>query len=117
MKRKMLNLLSFLLFWGSLLYILGQAGSMDLNQISIPQYIIRTSIGLVILAADTVLINYLGGEEGEQMSTRSKHKTRSRKSRDESRSYKTYVKGNMPLYDPDYNLIHRFTGLFKHQSR
>lgn len=48
----------------SFLYIYGQAGSMDLNQISNLQFIIRSGIGLVILAADTVLINYIQWKEG-----------------------------------------------------
>lgn len=63
MRQKLLKLFSGLLLILSILYIFGQAGSMDLNQISIPQYIIRSSIGLVILAADTVLINYLDWKE------------------------------------------------------
>jgi small neutral amino acid transporter SnatA (MarC family) len=60
---KLLKLFSGLLFIFSILYIFGQAGSMDLNQISIPQFIIRSGIGLVILAADTVLINYIQWKE------------------------------------------------------
>jgi hypothetical protein len=63
MRQKLLKLFSGLLLIIVIFYIFGQAGSMDLNQISIPQYIIRTSIGLIILAADTVLINYIQWKE------------------------------------------------------
>jgi hypothetical protein len=62
--KELLKLFSGLLFIFIILYIFGQAGSMDLNRISIPQFIVRTSIGLVILAADTVLINYIQWKEG-----------------------------------------------------
>ena len=62
---EIIKLFSGLLLIISILYIFGQAGSMDLNQISITQYIVRSSIGLAILAADTVLINHLDWKEEE----------------------------------------------------
>lgn len=64
MKRKILKfiagivLIVFLFF-----YIPGQAGALECDLISVSQYFVRTSIALAILAADALLINYLGKGE------------------------------------------------------
>jgi hypothetical protein len=64
MKRKILELVAFIIFVGSLGYIMGTFGNLQLDYISMGQAVIQSGIGLVVFALDTVLINYLG-KDGE----------------------------------------------------
>ena len=60
MKRRILELVAFILFVCSLGYIMGTFGNLQLDYISMGQAVIRSGIGLAVLALDTVLINYMG---------------------------------------------------------
>lgn len=63
MKQKILKLTAFILFIGSFGCIYGTAGSSDLEYITNGQAFIRCIPALIILAADSRLINHLGKEE------------------------------------------------------
>lgn len=62
MKQKILNLIAGLLLIGSIGYLFGQAGSLECEMISIPQFLVRCGIGLAVLGFDAWLINHLGEE-------------------------------------------------------
>lgn len=62
-KQKVFNVIAIILFIGSIYYILGQYGSLEVDRISIKQFIIRVGIGLIILGFDTWLINYVWKED------------------------------------------------------
>lgn len=57
MKKKIGGLIAAILFFTSLGYIIGQYGALELDAITVPQFIIRTSIGIVAFGLDTYLIN------------------------------------------------------------
>lgn len=63
LKLKILKFISGFLFIGSFGYIYGQAGSLECDMISIPQFIVRSGIGLVVLGFDAWLINHLDWKE------------------------------------------------------
>lgn len=63
MKHKILELIAFILFVGSIGYIMGQDGALRFGDISIELFVIRSGIGIVVLGFDTWLINHLGREE------------------------------------------------------
>lgn len=64
MKRKIVELIAFILFISSIGVIWGTAGSVDLERITLEQAIVRLIPGTIVLGLDTYLINYLtrGGE-------------------------------------------------------
>lgn len=64
MKHSLLELLAFMIMILSWIFIAGTAGSLENDYITIGQAVIRFAIGIVVLAADTQLINHLW-EEGE----------------------------------------------------
>lgn len=57
MKVKILELMAFFLFTGSIGYIVGTLGSLQLNHITIGQAITRGACGAVLLVLSSVLIN------------------------------------------------------------
>jgi hypothetical protein len=63
LKHKIAKLIAFLLFAGSIGYIMGQAGLSDLGEISIGQCVIRVGGGLVVLGIGALVANYSGKEE------------------------------------------------------
>lgn len=63
MKHKIIELIAFILFIGSLGYIFGTMGNLQLDYITLGQAFKKGCIGLVVLGADVLLINYLGKEE------------------------------------------------------
>jgi hypothetical protein len=57
MKQKIIDFISFVCCFTSLIYISGQYGAMECDTITIRQFIIRTGIGTIILALGVVLSN------------------------------------------------------------
>lgn len=57
MKQKIIEFISFICFFLSLVYISGQYGALECGVISNKQFIIRTGIGTIILALGVVLSN------------------------------------------------------------
>lgn len=58
-KRIIAEYITFALFILSLGYIIGTAGSLELDYITTGQAIAKISIGLIVFGADAVFINYL----------------------------------------------------------
>lgn len=65
MKQKILKLIAFILRVGSIGFMFGMAGNSDLECITQGQAFTRCIVALLILAADSKLIDYLGKEEEE----------------------------------------------------
>jgi uncharacterized protein with PQ loop repeat len=57
LKKKIGGLIAAILFFLSLGYIIGQYGALECDTITVPQFIIRTIIGLVVFGIDAYLIN------------------------------------------------------------
>ena len=57
MKQKIIEFISFICFFLSLVYIAGQYGALECRVISSKQFIIRTGIGVIILGLGVVLSN------------------------------------------------------------
>ena len=57
MKQKIIEFISFICFFLSLVYISGQYGALECGVITNKQFIIRTGIGAIILALGVVLSN------------------------------------------------------------
>lgn len=63
MKQKILRLIAFILCVGPIGYMYGLAGSVDLEHITSGHAFIRCVPALLILAADSKLIEHLGKED------------------------------------------------------
>jgi len=57
MKQKIIDFISFMCYFTSLVYISGQYGALECDVITCKQFIVRTSIGLAILAIGLILSN------------------------------------------------------------
>ena len=63
MKQKIIDFISFVCYFTSLIYISGQYGALECGVISNKQFIIRTGIGAIILALGVILSNLAGRRE------------------------------------------------------
>lgn len=63
MKQKIIEFISFICFFLSLVYISGQYGALECGVITSKQFIVRTSIGIIILALGIILSNLAGRRE------------------------------------------------------
>lgn len=63
MGRKVMELIAFLLFIGSLGYIWITAGALDQGAINMGQAFQRLAQGIILLGTSVLFINYLGKEE------------------------------------------------------
>jgi hypothetical protein len=69
LKHGIARLSAGILYILSMAYILGQAGSLELDRISISQAVARLVPGLVVLGIDTVIINNFQKEGKERTHT------------------------------------------------
>ncbi len=55
MKQKILNVTAFILVFGSILYIYGIAGSLELSMITVGQAFFRCTIGFIVMMGGVLL--------------------------------------------------------------
>lgn len=66
MKQKIIEFISFICFFLSLVYISGQYGALECDVITCKQFMIRTGIGTIILALGVILSNLAGRRDTDR---------------------------------------------------
>lgn len=66
MKQKIIEFISFICFFLSLIYISGQYGALECDVITCKQFMIRTGIGTIILALGVILSNLAGRRDTDR---------------------------------------------------
>lgn len=66
MKQKIIEFISFICFFFSLVYISGQYGALECRVITNKQFVVRTGIGTIILALGVILSNLAGRRDTDR---------------------------------------------------
>ena len=66
MKQKIIDFISFVCYFTSLIYISGQYGALECGVITNKQFIIRTGAGAIILALGVILSNLAGRRDTDR---------------------------------------------------